>query len=611
MNYLARSLRALWRHLDARGRLRMSVLLACLSVSGVAEVFSAVALFTYIAVVVGHAEGASGMALSALGWLGVMSPVERTVYGGIALLAAFALKSGLDMLTRFYLLRTVLRTYEGVAEQFFGNMLRRPLERFLTRSIQDYQHALEMAMTLFRTVLTAAVLVLVDIVLALMMVALLVFTVDPMLLLLIVGILGVTQALLLAGTKKLASSLAVEREDALRRLNFIRTDGFRGVIDLRLRDRIATVVDRFRKANGVFALSERRMRGMEMLPRSVNELVIAGAIVITAIYFAVSRRDIEAAFPALALLGFVGLRLTAIFARMTENLQRVREGQHNLEMFERDYSEAEREAGLAAAAPAPSTERAEIAFTTGLRLCDVCYRYPGSDEDALRHITLDVSARSFVGLCGPSGSGKTTLALIAMGLLDPTAGRVEIDGRPLPSVRPQWFRTIGYVGQSPYLSSLSLRHNVAFGQGEDDVDDARIWSALEQASLADVVRKMPEGLDTPMLDEGGRLSGGQRQRLCIARALYARPSVLFFDEATSALDPLTERTITEAIQAMRADRTIISIAHRLSTIRQCDMIHYFEAGRLIASGSFDYLSREVPSFAKLAAADDHGRAQAG
>jgi ATP-binding cassette subfamily C protein len=175
----------------------------------------------------------------------------------------------------------------------------------------------------------------------------------------------------------------------------------------------------------------------------------------------------------------------------------------------------------------------------------------------------------------------------------------------MESVRSQWFRNIGYVGQSPYLSSRSLRQNVAFGQVPEEIDDERVWHALELAALADVVRNMPQGLDSPMLDEGGRLSGGQRQRLCIARALYNRPSVMFFDEATSALDPLTERAITNAIHEMRDDRTIISIAHRLSTIRDCDVIHYFESAALVASGSFSDLMKNVPAFAKLAAAGDH------
>jgi ABC-type multidrug transport system fused ATPase/permease subunit len=420
-----------------------------------------------------------------------------------------------------------------------------------------------------------------------------------------VGVLGLIQAAMLEGSKNVAQSLAVEREGALRSLNFIKTDGFRGTIDLRLNGRVGTIVDRYARANRVFSLTERRVRGMELLPRAVNELVIAAAIVVTATYYAQSSQNIESAFPTLALLGFVGMRLTSILSRMTENLQRVRDGKHIREIFEREYDLAEHEA---LRPPSVSTfETSDLApvLKRNLALENVTYRYPGSEEPAVRDVSLKVEACSFVGLCGPSGSGKTTLALIAMGLLEPSSGTVQVDEKPMALVRPKWFRNIGYVGQSPYLSSRSLRQNVAFGQLAEEVDDERVWHALELASLADVVRSMPEGLDSPMLDEGGRLSGGQRQRLCIARALYNRPSVIFFDEATSALDPLTERAITNAIHEMRDDRTIISIAHRLSTIKDCDVIHYFESGKLLASGRFSELMENVPAFSKLAAAGDH------
>ncbi|WP_341714076.1 hypothetical protein, partial [Erythrobacter sp.] len=302
---------------------------------------SALALFTYIAVVVGHFSDASAAILRFLPDVSHYSVTQRTLVGGAVLIGVFLVKNLLDVLTRFMLQRFVLKTYEKVVTRFFSLLLNRPLERFLTRSIQTYMHSLDVAMTLFRSVLSSAVMVIVDVVLVLVMLVLLFVFVDPVLLFLIVGILGVTQALMLKGTKNIANTLAMKREEALRSLNFIKTDGFRGTIDLRLSNRIGTVIDRYGKANEVFSLSDRRVRGMEMLPRAVNELVIAGAIVLTATYFAQSDQSIESAFPSLALLGFVGLRLTSILSRMTENLQRVRDGQHVLGIFEREYAEAE------------------------------------------------------------------------------------------------------------------------------------------------------------------------------------------------------------------------------------------------------------------------------
>lgn len=607
MDNLISSLRLLWRHLNASGRVHLSALLSFLIVSSLAEVVAAMALFSYIALVVGHETNISSAILSRLPSFRFESAWDRTIYGGFALMAVFVVKNLLDVGTRFLLMRFVLKTYERVSSRFFQQLLDRPLEKFLTRSVQDYQHALNITVTLFRSVLTSAVMVIVDLILVVVMLALLVAFVDPWLLMLIVGVLGVTQAVMLRSTKNVAQRLARMNEDAQRNLNFIRTDGFRGAVDLRLSGTVGTVVDRFSVANGIFSLSERRVRGMELLPRAVNELVIAGAIVLTAAYFASSEQSIASAFPALALLGFVGLRLTSILSRVTENLQRVRDGQHLVNLFEREYDAVEHDCSdLAPAVPIEGQNR-PAALVGQLALANVTYRYPGSNDPAVRDVTMAIEANSFVGLCGPSGSGKTTLALIAMGLLEPSLGCVTVDGKSMTDVRRQWYRSIGYVGQSPYLSSRSLRENVAFGRSQRSVDDERVWHALEMAALADVVKAMPDGLDSQMLDEGSRLSGGQRQRLCIARALYNQPSVIFFDEATSALDPLTERTITEAIHSMRGDRTIISIAHRLSTIKDCDVIHYFESAALVASGRFADLARNVPAFARLATAGDHAQ----
>src|SRR5690606_31352933 len=118
-----------------------------------------------------------------------------------------------------------------------------------------------------------------------------------------------------------------------------------------------------------------------------------------------------------------------------------------------------------------------------------------------------------------------------------------------------------------YLTGRSVRENVAFGLPPDQIDDERVWRALEQAAAADFVRALPHGLDTGLREAASNLSGGQRQRIAIARALYKEPDVLFFDEATAALDNITERDIARSIQSLSGERTVICVAHRLSTIR--------------------------------------------
>jgi ATP-binding cassette subfamily C protein len=200
----------------------------------------------------------------------------------------------------------------------------------------------------------------------------------------------------------------------------------------------------------------------------------------------------------------------------------------------------------------------------------VSYAYPGG-APVLRDVSLTIGRGRSVALAGSSGAGKTTVADLIIGLLQPTSGEVTIDGRRLDGRAPVWQRQIGYVPQAIYLSDDTVRRNVAFGVLDGEIDDARIWSVLALAQLAEFVERLPEGLDTRVGERGARLSGGQRQRLGIARALYHGPDVLVMDEATSALDDDTEAAVSAAIERLTGAMTIIVIAHRASTVAKCDI----------------------------------------
>lgn len=133
-----------------------------------------------------------------------------------------------------------------------------------------------------------------------------------------------------------------------------------------------------------------------------------------------------------------------------------------------------------------------------------------------------------------------------------------------------------------FLADTTLRRNVALGVPEEEIDDERVLEAVELAQLDQFVSSLPGRLETVVGERGVRLSGGQRQRLAIARALYRRPSVLFFDEGTSALDSSTEAQLMEALERLRGERTIIAVAHRVGTVRACDRLVLIEEGRVVS-----------------------------
>ena len=236
-----------------------------------------------------------------------------------------------------------------------------------------------------------------------------------------------------------------------------------------------------------------------------------------------------------------------------------------------------------------------------IRLQDVWYRYPTSDEWVLKGVNLSIPVGSRVALVGTTGSGKTTAANVLLGLLDPGRGQLELDGIPVEGLDvPAWQANCAQVPQSISLLNGSILENVAFGVSSLEADQYRVWEALEAAQLQEFVADLPYGLYTQVGENGLRLSGGQRQRLALARAFYRKAKFLVLDEATSALDNRTESEVIEALEVVGRRCTTVVIAHRLSTVQRCDRIYEFDDGRLKAYGSFTELQEQSASFRDLA-----------
>lgn len=216
-----------------------------------------------------------------------------------------------------------------------------------------------------------------------------------------------------------------------------------------------------------------------------------------------------------------------------------------------------------------------------IHLEHVSFTYPETDKPVLRDVNMTVRAGTSVGIVGVTGAGKTTLVDIILGLLEPQQGRILYGDMDIRKNYEQWQTHIGYIPQNIYLVDESIRANVALGIYEDQVDEAQVWQALEDAQMADFVRGLKNGLDTVIGERGVRLSGGQRQRIGIARALYYDPDILFLDEATAALDTETEKAVMAAVNRISREKTCIIIAHRLSTIENCDEIYRVVNGQII------------------------------
>lgn len=226
----------------------------------------------------------------------------------------------------------------------------------------------------------------------------------------------------------------------------------------------------------------------------------------------------------------------------------------------------------------------------GILLRNLGFRYQPDAPEVIRRLSLSIPCGSRVGFIGKTGSGKSTLIDLIMGLLDPTSGRLEVDGMPLTSVnRRAWQARIAHVPQSIYLADTTIAENIAFGMDVQHIDQERVRAAAGKAQLAEFIETLPAKYQTSVGERGVRLSGGQRQRIGLARALYKQADVLILDEATSALDDATESAVMQAIDSLGKGITVLMIAHRVSTLRTCDRIFELKNGHVLREGSYQEL----------------------
>ncbi len=229
---------------------------------------------------------------------------------------------------------------------------------------------------------------------------------------------------------------------------------------------------------------------------------------------------------------------------------------------------------------------------------DVRFRYNEDSPPALDDISFSVEPGKMLALVGPSGAGKTTVTYLMQRYWDPQAGRVTLDGIDVRDLTLDSIsRAVGAVMQDTYLFHTSILENIRYGRLEA-LDD-EVLAAAEASGMADMIERLPDGLETVVGQRGFRLSGGEKQRVAIARAALKNPPVLILDEATASMDTRLEREIRESVQRLASGRTTVVIAHRLSTVLAADEILVLDRARLVERGRHEELLAKGGLYASL------------
>jgi ABC-type multidrug transport system fused ATPase/permease subunit len=226
-------------------------------------------------------------------------------------------------------------------------------------------------------------------------------------------------------------------------------------------------------------------------------------------------------------------------------------------------------------------------FSGTVSLDNVSFSYPGSSQESLKNISLQIQQGQFVAIVGRSGAGKSTLVDMMLGIVKPDSGQVLISSTSPDKAIGIWSGAISYVPQQVSLIEGTIFENVTLGYDQDSVGLTQVAKSLTIAQLDSWIESLSSGLFTPIGEGGYKISGGQRQRLGIARAVLTEPRLLVLDEATSALDGETELSFTSALEAIRGKTTVIIVAHRLSVARHADLVIYMDEGKIESVGTFD------------------------
>ena len=351
--------------------------------------------------------------------------------------------------------------------------------------------------------------------------------------------------------------------------------GLGGAKEVKIMGREQLFLEEHKKSVSASMEVDRRFMMLQVIPRLWLELLAIVGLVVLVLAMIGSGDSVSQILPVLGLFAATSFRIIPSINRILASIQTLGYSKPIIRSVFDD---------LQLLVPVTPKTGTEIQFSTSVCFENVSFKYSNAVGNANENLSFCIGKGEAVGIIGHSGAGKSTLVDILLGLLQPTAGEVLVDGVDIQNNLRSWQDHIGYVPQTIYLVDDTLARNVAFGLPDDLVDHDAVARSMKAAQLDEFVATLPDGINTIVGERGVRLSGGQRQRIGIARALYNDPEILVLDEATSSLDTETEQGVMDAVKELLGTKTIVIIAHRTTTVSYCTKVYKMDKAQIVGSG---------------------------
>ncbi len=564
--------------LDKKQKRFMIVLVIMMLIGAILEACSVAVIIPVINIIIDKDAIESSRIMSRVFELSHISDVKVfAVLVMVLLILMFVIKNIYLYIQQKVLYNYIYTNQFSTSERMMRNYIRRNYEYFLTADTAVIQRTITSDVNNMYALILSLLTLVSEVIVFIALAVFLLFT-DWRMTAFVATLLAVTLLVIKIVIKPMMYKAGKDNQDYYSSLFKWINESVTGIKDIKIGGRERFFVNEYIRYGTGYVDAVQKYTLYSNVPRLIIEVVCISGMVLYFIFLYLTGQNSEA---ILSVLGAVGVAL----ARLMPCANRINNQLNNIAYFEpflmgvSDNLQDEI-SGENTDLSVIDIPKEKLEIKNGIELKNICYKYPETSKYILQDASIEVKVGEAIGIVGTTGAGKSTIVDVMLGLLHPEKGQVLADGKDVLTKENyrKYLKNIGYIPQNIFMLDDTIKHNIAFGVPDDEIDEKRLWEVIKEAQLEDFIKGREDGLDANIGERGIQISGGQRQRIGIARALYDDPEVLVLDEATSALDGETEKAVMESINILHGKKTLVIIAHRLQTIEKCDHVYRIENG---------------------------------
>ncbi len=564
--------------LDKKQKRFMIVLVIMMLIGAILEACSVAVIIPVINIIIDKDAIESSRIMSRVFELSHISDVKVfAVLVMVLLILMFVIKNIYLYIQQKVLYNYIYTNQFSTSERMMRNYIRRNYEYFLTADTAVIQRTITSDVNNMYALILSLLTLVSEVIVFIALAVFLLFT-DWRMTVFVATLLAVTLLVIKIVIKPMMYKAGKDNQDYYSSLFKWINESVTGIKDIKIGGRERFFVNEYIRYGTGYVDAVQKYTLYSNVPRLIIEVVCISGMVLYFIFLYLTGQNSEA---ILSVLGAVGVAL----ARLMPCANRINNQLNNIAYFEpflmgvSDNLQDEI-SGENTDLSVIDIPKEKLEIKNGIELKNICYKYPETSKYILQDASIEVKVGEAIGIVGTTGAGKSTIVDVMLGLLRPEKGQVLADGKDVLTKENyrKYLKNIGYIPQNIFMLDDTIKHNIAFGVPDDEIDENRLWEVIKEAQLEDFIKGREDGLDANIGERGIQISGGQIQRIGIARALYDDPEVLVLDEATSALDGETEKAVMESINILHGKKTLVIIAHRLQTIEKCDHVYRIENG---------------------------------